>query len=274
MSKVPHRLDMAIFTNDLIPRKLADYRANREGRHLFLLQDDVRRIASHNRKIISAVKKFGWSSRKIVECKKAVSDYTARPSLRKYLRLRKKFPEMEIEINAVTNLNSVLLLKDDFKKENIEPDLVEQALLGSVDGIEALAMRVLELLVLKSLIPKSGPGHIQLRRRSISEAMINYLIVLMMEAFDWNKSIGRMPRSLVLLVQHHLGGASSDLNATYLARERRSNLIDEVAELLRPGEKLSIRTLARIAGMPRGTAAHWLADNEFKRSIEIARLGK
>lgn len=40
------------------------------------------------------------------------------------------------------------------------------------------------------------------------------------------------------------------------------------AQWFKPGEKISVRKLASLTGIPRSTAARWLADEKFKNSLQ------
>jgi hypothetical protein len=92
-----------------------------------------------------------------------------------------------------------------------------------------------------------------------------------LESFDWNEEEVRIPASLVVLIRHQLTGTNPDLHATYLAREHKYQLAIGVAQILKPGEKLSISRLASIANIPRIRASRLLKDVDFIQWLELAK---
>ena len=98
-----------------------------------------------------------------------------------------------------------------------------------------------------------------------------FLIIIMLEAYDWNSDYSRVPASLIFLVRHRLCGVWPDLYREHLAIEKRQNAAINVGVNLPDGEKVSINKLARLARVTRSTAARWLADPEFDRWIQFGR---
>ena len=75
----------------------------------------------------------------------------------------------------------------------------------------------MERVVEREKIAKNEPGNIEKRRAAISDAMVNYLIVTILELCDWNEQEVRIPASLVVLIRHQLTGTNPDLHTAYLA---------------------------------------------------------
>jgi hypothetical protein len=142
---------------------------------------------------------------------------------------------------------------------------------GDEPSIDKLSLRLLTLLLARDKLPKAGPDYIQKRRVAISDAMIDYLIVTMLEAFDWHEETFRVPGSLVVLIRHHICGTMPDLHAAYLLKEKRQNAATRAGQLLKPGEKISVSKLARLAEIPRSTAARYLAEKDFESFLDLGR---
>jgi hypothetical protein len=162
-----------------------------------------------------------------------------------------------------------LNLKRKFAGQGIDPMLLLGAMLADEPDIDALCLQVLELLVTRGKLPKEGPGFIEKRRKAISDATINYLIVEILEAIDRRGDWIHIPASLVVLIREQLCRSNPDLHQQYLSRERFRNAASIAGRhFRRTGEQISVRDLAAAAGVSRGTAARWLADKRFHLLFE------
>lgn len=221
--------------------------------------------------IAAIAKPLRWSKERVDSFKKTVVDYRRSPTLENYLRVRRDFPEVEIQIGKFGGLDAVLTLEDDFRKQGIDPDLVAACLDSDEPSIDALCLRLIEKLVEREHISGDTPGHIEKRRAAISDTLVKYLIVIILESFDWNEVEVRIPASLVVLIRHQLTGTNPDLHASSLARGQKHQLAIAVAQMLKPGNKLTINKLASMAKIPRIRAARLLKDEDFKQWLELAR---
>ena len=171
-------------------------------------------------------------------------------------------------MSQFAGIDSSFDLESELKKQGVNPDLVAAALDADEPSIDTLCLHLLELLIARSKLPKTGPGHITMRRSAISDTTVNYLISTMLELLDWHEDRFRIPASLVVLVRHQLCGLRPDLHQEYLSTEKRHNMAFVVAQQLKPDEKLSINKLVEMTGIPRSTAARWLKDHEFRQLVE------
>jgi len=226
--------------------------------------NDLRRTAQ-------LVQIFGSDAR-LTLFKERVSAYQEKPSLENYLRLRRDIPDAEIDVALFGGLDPLFALAEELVKHGIDPILVAGALDASEPAIDELSLRLMECLVARGKLSDTGPGHIEQRRNAISDTLINYLIVIMLEAMEWNESNPIVvPSSLIVLIRDRLCGEFPDLRKTYLSREARDRAALLVANRFRPDETLSVRKLAALAGTSRGTAARWLADPEFQHHVTLCR---
>jgi len=223
-------------------------------------------------KVEAVAKEIGWSDWRLDIFSQVVVAYRRSPTIENYVRVRRLFPEVEIQVARFSGLDSLFVLESDFKKQGVDPDLVAAALEDADEpATDALCLHLLECLIARSKLPKTGPGHIAKRRSAISDATVNYLISTMLESFDWHEETFRIPASLVVLIRHQLCGLKPDLHEEYLLREKRHNVALLAAQQLKAGERLSINKLVAITGIPRSTAARWLADQEFQQWLEVGR---
>jgi hypothetical protein len=228
------------------------------------------RVAERAQEVAETAKDLGWSDERLSMFKKIIVAYRREPTIENYSRVRRQFPEVEIEIALFGGLDSLFSLEKEFQEQGIDPQLVAAILDGDEPSIDELCLQLIERLVAREKISKRGPGHIQKRRAAISDAMVNYLVMNILESFDWNH-MSCVPGSLVMLIRHQLTGSNPDLHMTYLTRRRLQYVALSIAQGLKPSEKLSINKLASIAVIPRSTAARWLKDKEFKCWLETGK---
>jgi hypothetical protein len=230
--------------------------------------EDVERA----RKQDELVKKLGWEPERLARLKQLVLRYDKEPTIANYLQVRRDFPETEIEVGYFGGgIDAPFELEEKFAGQDIDPMLFVGALTAYKPDIDALCLKLLELLVTRGKLPKEGPG--EKGRKATSNATINYLIVEILEAIDrYTRSI---PASLVVLIREQLCGSNPDLHQQYLAGVRFRNAAS-IAErhFQRTGEQISVRKLAAAVGVSRGTAARWLANKHFQRLVDAGLKSK
>jgi hypothetical protein len=194
--------------------------------------------------------------------------YRQEQSIENYVQIRRSFPEVEIQVSQFAGIDSLFDLESKLKRQGVDPDLVAAALDADEPSIDTLCLHLLELLIARNKLPKTGPGHIAMRRSAISDTTVNYLISTMLESLDWHEDTFRIPASFVVLARHQLCGLRPDLHQEYLSTEKRYNMAFVVAQQLKSGEKLSINKLVEMTKIPRTTAARLLKDREFRQLVE------
>ena len=207
--------------------------------------------------------------------KKLMAAFYKRPSLENYVQFRRSVPDTELEISASAGIEAFSRLEKDFKKHGIDPSLFNGIMDSFEPDIDELTLRLMELLVARDKLPKSGPGHIEKRRDAISDTLVNYLIADMLEAMKWNERAILIPASLVVLIRDRLCGSDPDLRREIRASERNEKLRMDIflasyAALSR-GEKISIRKLAKTVGVSKNIVARLFADPDCKSWINQAR---
>jgi hypothetical protein len=223
------------------------------------------------RKVQELAKNLGWSDEHLLMFKQLVVEYRQRPSVENYLKVRHLFPDAEIQVDRLGGIDALFALEKDFEKQGVDPELIVAALEAEEPAIDALSLRLLECLAARDNIETGRPGYIERRRNAITDATVNYLIAMMLEALDRYGEMVQLPGSLIVLIRHQICSPAPDLKKAYLSKEKRLNAAFLAAQQLRPGEKVSVRKLSKMTGAPRMTAARWLADNEFKDLLEANR---
>jgi hypothetical protein len=223
-------------------------------------------VVERARKQNELTKKLGWEPERLARFKQLILRYEKDPTIANYLQIGRDFPEVEVEPGYFSGIDAPFKLEEKFAGQGIDPMLIVGALDAYEPDIDALCLQLLELLVTRDKLPKEGPGFIEKRRKAISDATINYLIVEILEAIDRCRESIRIPASLLVLIREQLCGSSPAPHRQYLARERFRNAAYSAGQhFQQTGEQISVRKLAAAAGVSRGTAERWLADKHFQR---------
>jgi hypothetical protein len=213
------------------------------------------------------------SKGRLASFKKLLHAYDNQPSAENYLRLRQKFPELEIEgAGCLGGFDPLLALVPEFEKHGIDPGLIAGVLDLSEPDIDALALQLIERLVAKRSIPKNRPGHIDERRNAIPEAMVDYLIVTMLEPMQYGGQLTTIPFSLVVLIRDRLCGPAPDLDKAYRSKKRQSHAVFvTIADAISSRQPISLRSFAVLSSISKTTAARWFKDPKFRRMLERVR---
>jgi hypothetical protein len=204
--------------------------------------------------------------------RKFAETYQEQPTLENYLRLRRDIPEAEIDVGVFAGLDQIEILEGELNKHGVPAQLVVGSLDAYEPDIDELSLRLMECLVARDKLPNEGPGHITRRRNAISDTLIAYLIAMMLEAIEWNKSNPIViPSSLIVLIRDRLCGPSPDLRKEYISWQVRRHAASLAAQYFRADEKISVRKLAKLTHVGRSTAQRWLDDPKFHHSVESAR---
>lgn len=267
------RLDTAIFEEIFKTEQIAKAPQEKwspEAKRHFNQQKRQQR-----QKIREITQKFGWTKKRFDKFKSLAVACRNEPSIKHYLAIRTEFPELDIQIGFSDGIDALFILEAKFRQYGIDPVLVAGATDGFEPDIDKLCLALMECIVARDMI--SGPGQTQRRRATISDAMVNYLIALMLEGLDLHNEMVQVPASLILLVRHQLGPLKGDLHDEYRSREAKLQVARRVGQLLEPDGKLSINLLVKLASqsnkpISRATAARWLKDKEFNGEIQHVRF--
>ena len=202
-----------------------------------------------------------------------VNAYQKKPNLENYVRLRREVPEAEIDIALFGGIDPLFRLEPELKKHDIDYRLVAGALDAIVPDMDELSLRLMECLVAREQLPESGSRYIDMRRNAISNPLVDYLIVMMLEATEWNKESApnEIPSSLIVLIRERLRRASPDLRKEYLTSEERHRGVYLAAHRFKDFKEISVRKLMALTGWSQGTASRWLKDPSFKESFEFIK---
>ena len=209
--------------------------------------------------------RLGWSKKRLASFQKLFAEYQRSSSIATYLKIRRSFPE--VEISAILFLPLSYTFEDELERLRIG-HLVGRALDADEHNVDDLCLRLMELLVERDALPKSGPGYIYQRQTAISDALLNYVISMVLESYLSLDKPRDIPGSLVVLMRRQLCGENPDLYGAEKAFMKQNHAAELIADGLDNGEQLTLRKAAKLLNMPRSTTARWFASKVFQKLLE------
>jgi hypothetical protein len=199
---------------------------------------------------------------------KALMDaYEREPTLENYVRFRRTFGVSGTDVARFTEFDS-FAIEAELRSFRIDPWLVNGALDGDERQMDELTLRLMEALIEREKIERNGGSHLQSRRIAISDSLVDFVIVAMMEAAESHDS--PIPSSLIALVRERLCGTAPDRYKEFLRMQRRRDAI-ALAAIKFPTGSVSIRRLAALIEVEPSTISRWFRDGDFKRHVDSFR---
>jgi hypothetical protein len=111
-------------------------------------------------------------------------EYKASPTIENYVRLRRKYPLVPLEIATTGGIEFLFSLEQELRLHGIDPYLVVGAMDADLAAQAELSLLLLELIIERQNKEKDGETHIVSRGKAISDALINYLIRACLDALE------------------------------------------------------------------------------------------
>jgi hypothetical protein len=188
------------------------------------------------------------------------------PSIENYVALRRFAPGCDTEIYRLAGVDPLLALGEDWREAQLDRWLVCNALVGDDREMDELCLQLMERLIERKRLEAKGETHLQSRGKGISDALVNHLIVAMMEVLG-AEGLEARP-SLVLLVREQFGGANTEIYKSHTKRLGRDRAIFLGMQMRRGGEQPTIREIARKMGVQPSTVSRWFPNNDFPKQVE------
>jgi len=189
-------------------------------------------------------------------------EYQASPTIENYVRLRRKYPLVPLEIATSGGLEFFFLHEDELRLHGIDPYLVVGAMDADLAAQAELSLVLLELIIERQKKEKEGETHIVRCGNAISDALINYLIGTCLDALDWNHEM-EISRELIVLLKHQIGVVGSDYDSQLKKREQRQRAIWIAAQIVARGGVPSYRKIGRIMDVEASTVKRWFPNGEM-----------
>ena len=196
-------------------------------------------------------------------------EYKSFPSIETYVRLRREYPKEELEIATTAGLDFVFAYEDELKSNGIEPKLFTKALDADLEAQAELALDVMVHLISRNETEKTGAPHLVSRKKAISDAFVNYLIGVALDALSWTDQL-TITRELIVLIKHQLGALTSHYIDDLEIRNKKFRARWIAGLLIRKGERPSLRKIAKCLGVQASTVKRWFADEPPNFNTDIA----
>ena len=194
-------------------------------------------------------------------------EFKANPTIENYVKLRRENPNEEIEVAITGGLEWLFANEQLVKDFDIPPQLVASALDADPASISELSLRLMERLIERKEAEKSGKTHLVSRRGAIGDSLVNYLINMMLDSLDWNDEL-HIPRDLIVLIRHQIGGETSDWEKKLAIHENQSKAVWVALHLSQEGRDLSYRAIGKELGVNATTVMRWFPNNELAEKMQ------
>ncbi len=196
-------------------------------------------------------------------------EFAENPSLEEYVELRRRIPRADVEMARFAGLEPLLSMREELERHQISPYIVCDVLDGDDRQIDELSLQIMEALIERAKLEKSGKTHLQSRREAIPDGLVDYLIMTMLEAIErYDLSV---PTSLLVLIRERLGRANPVRHQQYEKKTRRQDAIFLGVQLAEKGEEPSIRNVAQVLGVQPSTVSRWFPEGVFREEVDRMR---
>lgn len=199
----------------------------------------------------------------LVEC------FDSEPSLENYLELRKQSGCTSTELSRLSYVVSSSSLAIEFENYSLEPMLLAGVLGGDERDMDALCLQLIERLVHRRQKENSGEVHLQTVGGQIPDALINFLLLVMLETCsDLDVPL---PPAMIVLLRDRLGGPSPDRYKTAAMQEKKRRAVMIAAGIFSDNREVSIRQIAKELGVQPSTVTRWFEPGELQREAQRVR---
>src|SRR5262249_51303561 len=122
-----------------------------------------------------AARSLAWNKQRLDRLQSLALAYRNDPSIKNYLAVRTEFPEIDIRINFSDLIEELIWARRKCEQHEIDASAIN----GYEPDIDKLCTLLMDRLLKREKL--SGPGHLQQRRAAISDALVNYVIRLILE---------------------------------------------------------------------------------------------
>jgi hypothetical protein len=196
-------------------------------------------------------------------------EYFETPSLEHYVKIRR----LGVGADVISFPRDRRLPHDVLVAAGLDPGLVADALDRDDErAIDALALRLCELLVERKRLESEGGTHLQRRGKAISDALVNYLALQMLAAIA--RRSYDIPPSLFALMAHQLGGTAPPGAQQHENEQRRKEALIRGVLVAHRGQRPTLRRVASIMGVEPSTISRLFQGLNFEREVEKLRETK
>jgi hypothetical protein len=195
--------------------------------------------------------------------KSLLNAYDNEPTITNYVRL-KRATGMSAVVQKFIDFDPHAIAEA-LQQFGIEPLLVSGALDGDGSDIEELSVRLMERLIERDGLEKGGRTQVQSRGMAISDSLIDFLIVVMLQAVLEDEH-----SALSVLIQERLCGRKPDFYNEHLRLINQRKAV-ALAALKFPAGKISVRKVAKLMKVEPSTVSRWFPAGDLQEQVEQFR---
>ncbi len=189
--------------------------------------------------------------------------------LKSFIELRRRYPKHEVGVPDLAHTEFLLSMSRFLLEHGIDLALVAGILAGHQEAVEELSLQLLERVHRQQDLRRQGQTHVKRRNTGLSDALINYLTVMMLEAIEREGT--RFPPSLLVLVRQQLRGSQPKLDQKYQTRRRRRDALYIALQLQDKGLEPTLNQLADAIGVEPSTVSRWFPNGSLLQTCELCR---
>jgi hypothetical protein len=196
------------------------------------------------------------------------------PTIENYVKMRRENPNDEIEVSFTNGLDWLFANSDVLRENGIDPQWFASALDANEEAISKLSLHLLEKIVERSRLEKSGETHVMSRGVAISDSLVNYISAVMLDALSWNDDL-YIPRDLLVLLRYQIIGDEPSQLKQLEAHLLEDRIAYIGAQILEYGGQVTTREIAKILNINASTVSRIFPGEklqiESKKQLETMR---
>lgn len=195
-------------------------------------------------------------------------EYSKNPSLETYLKLRTEQPTAEIEISTLGGIDALFAMQSELKKHGFDPDIIVKTFDADLQAISEVSLLIMSKLVERKKLESEGENQLISRGKAVPDKLIDWLICVMLDALSWTDNL-EIPRGLIVLLQHRLGGLSSTYRQLVSTHSLRRNALWFAAQIIARGNEPTLKDIAELLNVAPSTVTRWFSAGEFKEEADV-----
>ena len=196
------------------------------------------------------------------EHKSVLRNYNFDASLKNYVRLRRKHPNVELDITNTGGLDFGFFRQQELEAHHIEPILVVHCLDADLAAHSQLSLLLMEKILERKGLQKAGNTHIVSRKLAISDLLVNNLIGVMLDSLHWNGEL-EICADLTVLIKHQLGLEGSQYRQEQRQKEYRNTAISIILRFIQNKQNPTLRKVANLMNVDATTVMRWLGEGDW-----------
>jgi hypothetical protein len=190
--------------------------------------------------------------------------FTKNATLENYLKLRRAYPNVEIEVAIHGGIDPLLYMQKELNRYGISEKDVASIFDADHAAISKIALQLMEKIIEGRKLAKAGETHLVRRGLIIPDKLVDWIINCCLDALSWNDDL-IIPRDLIILIRERLGGHDTEYIQGAKIYELKTNAALIAGQLKAQGINPTYKMLGKILGVAPSTVKRWYSPDEFQR---------